>query len=96
MQVPYSMDDSEPDLHCGMGGQSDDQDLYSSSGGRDGGYGDPANTVYVPSTALVFASEEDMLLSEVYQRNLAKSLACKQRQIDELRQEILNMLQSKP
>lgn len=26
MKVPYSMDDNEPDLHCGMGGYRDEYD----------------------------------------------------------------------
>lgn len=31
MHVPYSMDDNEPDFHCGMGGQSNFDDYEPTS-----------------------------------------------------------------
>lgn len=83
MHVPYSMDDSEPDLHCGMGGQrSDDRDMCSSW--------EPAPR---PQPKYVFYSDEELAQSEVFHRLLNKTLKCKERQIDELRQEILKMME---
>lgn len=86
MRVPYSMDDNEPDLHEGFGGRSnapyqeldDVDDRYTST---------PA-----PRPMFTFYSEEEMVQSEVFQRHLQKTLIAKQRQIDALRQEIIDLL----
>lgn len=94
MKVPYSMDESEPDLHCGMGGcqfEYDEQDLVSSHGGRDGGYGDPVSHANRPAM-FTFISEEELVASEVFQKHLRLALASSQRTIDALRQEILDAL----
>lgn len=98
MHVPYSMDDSEPDLYGSLGGQQDlysddQQDLYSSYGGREGFPApEPVQRQLDLQPLLSFASEEELVLSEVFQRHLKKSLAFKQRQIDELRQEYMDSL----
>lgn len=89
MHVPYSMDDSEPDLYGSLGGHSDDyQDLASS-------YGDPADRIPTRTPMYVFYNETELAKSEVFHRLLLRSLKCKERQIDELRQEILTLMESK-
>lgn len=90
MLVPYSMDESEPDLYGGMGGQSydyppDDRDLCSPW--------EPSEPTPRPQPKYVFYSEEELAQSEVFHRLLNKTLKCKERQIDELRQEILKMME---
>lgn len=85
MHVPYSMDDSEPDLVAPWGQYNDHQDSASS-------YGDPVN--YNPPTPMyVFYSEMELAQSEVYHRLLLRSLKHKDREIDRLRNEILQMMQ---
>lgn len=91
------MDDSEPDLYGGLGGhQPDDQDLQSSYNGRDGGYGDctkPHQEVLElkPVPMFVFYNIEELVTSDVFQRQLSMALKSKGRQIDELRVEILEL-----
>lgn len=90
MHVPYSMDDSEPDLHCGMGGHGydyphDDRDLCSP-------WGDP-KPIPQPKPMYVFMNELELVQSEVFHRLMLKTIACKERQIDELRQEIIKMME---
>lgn len=98
MKVPYSMDESEPDLYGTLGGhQPDDQDLQSSYHGRDGGYGDCTKRSapqqeqldLKPVPMYVFYNLEELVSSEVFQHQLSMALKSKQRQIDELRVEIL-------
>ena len=95
MQIPYSMDDSEPDLYGSLGGHDvDQQDLVSSCNGRDGGYGNPGEQAGLdlkPVPMFVFYSEEEMYTSKAFQVALGKTLKHKQRQIDELRLEILTL-----
>lgn len=94
MRVPYSMDDDEPDLYGSLGGhQPDDQDLHSSHGGRDGGYGNPTQSAMdlKPVPMFVFYSVEELVTSEEFQRQLSMALKSKQKQIDELRIEILEL-----
>lgn len=97
MHVPYSMDDSEPDLYGGMGGYMDDdqQDLYSSRNGRDGGYGDggkcPELPLPKPAPMFTFANERELVSSEVFQRYLCAALKHKDKDIHELRVEILEL-----
>lgn len=93
MHVPYSMDDREPDLGCGFGGHTfdyppDDRDLGSP-------WGEPvrrADPPDPPKPMYVFWSEEELARSEVFQRLLNRTLVHKDRQIEELRIEILGML----
>lgn len=87
MHIPYSMDDSEPDLVAPWGQYNDHQDLASS-------YGDPADRIPTRTPMFVFHSELELAQSEVFHRLLLRSLKCKERQIDELRQEILNLMES--
>ena len=87
MKVPYSMDDDEPDLYGSLGGhQPDDQDLHSSCG-------DPVQRKLplVSTPMFVFYSVEELVTSEEFQRQLGMALKSKQKQIDELRVEILEL-----
>lgn len=88
MNVPYSMDDREPDLVAPWGQYNDHQDLATS-------YGDPADRIPDPTPMYVFYSEIELAQSEVFHRLLIRTLKCKERQIDELRLEILNLMESK-
>lgn len=81
MHVPYSMDDSEPDLYGSLGGRySDEPDDYPPP---------PNPPMYV------FHNEIELAQSDVFRRMLLMALKCKERQIDELRQEILNLMELK-
>lgn len=78
MHVPYSMDDSIPDLYGSYGGEVDDshqQDLPLSP----------------PSPMFSFNSEQELIQSEVFQRCLCKTLEHKERDIHKLRLEILEL-----
>lgn len=96
MHVPYSMDDSEPDLHCGMGGFGGNDYEYPPDD-RDLGppWGEPVNRSKpkpVVKPMYVFYNETELAQSEVYHRLLLRSLKHKDREIDALRKEILGMM----
>lgn len=78
MHVPYSMDDSEPDLHCGMGGSQVDRE-------------DQIDMELKPVPMYVFYNVEELVTSEVFQRQLSMALKSKDKQIDELRNENLDL-----
>lgn len=84
MHVPYSMDDREPDLVAPWGSYDDFPDT------RDSYEPDPEPDP--PKPMYVFWSEEELARSEVFQRLLNRTLVHKDRQIEELRIEILGML----
>lgn len=80
MHVPYSMDDSEPDLYGGLGGHVERDDNMPQ-----------ASLDLKPVPLYVFYSQEEMYKSDAFQHMLGKVLKCKERQIDELRVEILEL-----
>lgn len=84
MHVPYSMDDSEPDLGgCMPGGICDD-----TSGWRDyeTGHIQPE-----PNPEFVFMTELDLVRSDVFQKHLNMALKKKDQQIEEYRRELLDI-----
>jgi len=88
MHVPYSMDDSEPDLGCGFGGITQDDHKI---GWRD------YETVHIPpepKPEFVFMTEMDLVKSDVFMKHIRMALKGKDRQIHELRLEILELSQS--
>lgn len=76
MHVPYSMDDSEPDLYGGYGGHVENDAVRY----------DPPTPLYQ------FYTTEELLSCPVVRDHVRKSLECSQRQIDALRREILEMM----
>ena len=90
MHVPYSMDDSEPDLYGSLGGRYSDgpddyQDLASS-------YGDPSENRPSKPPMFLFHTVEDLVRSDIFHELLLKSLVHKDREIARLRNEILDMM----
>lgn len=85
MHVPYSMDDSEPDLVAPWGQYNDHQDLVSS-------YGDPVNYNPPKPPMFVFQTVEDLARSDIFKQLLLKGLQHKDREIERLRNEILDMM----
>lgn len=81
-------------------GRNEDQDLQSSYGGRDGGYGDGSKRSGNPQQAqldlkpvpmYVFNNIEELVSSEVFQRQLSLALKSKERQIEGLRNDNLDL-----
>ena len=85
MHVPYSMDDSEPDLVAPWGSYNDFPDRRETY--------DPEPYIPPPKPMFVFWSEEELAQSDVFHKLLLRSLKCKDKHIDELRQEIIDMME---
>lgn len=79
MHVPYSMDDSIPDLYGSYGGEVDEST--------------PQRELLLspPSPMFSFSSEQELIQSDVFQRCLCKTLEHKDRDIHQLRLEILEL-----
>lgn len=74
MHVPYSMDDSEPDLYGSLGGH----------------HMEPMHACTPYRPMFEFDSIQDLLSHPIVREHVRKTIESKQRQIDELRIEILN------
>lgn len=83
MHVPYSMDDSEPDLVAPWGTYDDFPDRRETY-----------EPEYIPPKPpmFVFHTVEDLVRSEIFHELLLKSLVHKDREIARLRNEILDMM----
>lgn len=85
MHVPYSMDDSEPDLGgCMPGGSHRDHDTS-----RDTSWHDYETVQAPPKPEFVFMTEMDLVRSEVFMKHIRMALKGKDRQIHEMRVENL-------
>jgi hypothetical protein len=87
MNRRYASDDDPEDMNMF-------DDDWTDSDGRDsqGNFPSARQAIYMPTYRYRFQTEEELITSEIFQRCLGKALALKDKEIAQLRQELMNRL----